>query len=388
MVKRISFLVVPLLTLFLFSLPASAVEGLSPQSTDYSPDYEKEYEDFLAAVPDEIASLLPPGIFSDNFDERAEGARELTEPEGFLRIILDMLGFHIKDALGMFARIIALVLLSSLAHAMFKSIGSDAVEEPFSLCTTAAIVAAIIGEQGEMIRMVDLFLERLLTLVNSMLPIIGVLYAAGGNVGTAAVGSSSLALFIAVCENVCGRTLLPAVGICLAFSAASAFSSQLSLGEISGTFKRIYTYGLGLLMAIMALVMGMQNQLAAKADSLGARAAKYAVGSFIPVVGGTVGDSLRTVAAGVEYIRATVGSVAIAVILLLLLPSLISLALGKSAVNISSSVAKMLGCEREGRLLSEIGNVYGYMMAVCSICSVLFIYALTLFVRCSAAAGG
>ena len=133
--------------------------------------------------------------------------------------------------------------------------------------------------------------------------------------------------------------------------------------------------------------MTVQNQLSAKADSLGARAAKYALGSFIPVVGGTVGDSFRTVAASVEYIRSTVGGIAILVILLLLLPPLISLALGRSAVNITSAVAKMLGCEQEGRLLSEIGNVYGYMIAVCSICSVVFIYALTLFVRCSAASG-
>ena len=150
----------------------------------------------------------------------------------------------------------------------------------------------------------------------------------------------------------------------------------------------MYTYGIGLLMAIMAMVMGMQNQLTAKADSLGARAAKYALGSFIPVVGGTVGDSFRTVAASIEYIRGAAGGLAILIILLLLMPSLISLALGRSAVNISSAVAKMLGCEREGRLLSEIGNVYGYIMAVCSICSVLFIYALTLFMKCSAAIGG
>ncbi|MBQ8208228.1 MAG: hypothetical protein IJZ89_05790 [Clostridia bacterium] len=376
--------IILILVMIFFTLPLSATDDLAPPAVDY----EKEYNSFISSIPDEIAELLPRGIFSEDVTERTEAVTELTEPVGFLGIILDMLGFYMKDALGMFARLMALVLLSALAHAMFGSMGNKALREPFSLCTTAAIVAAVIGEQTEMIRMADQFLERLLTLVNSMIPLIGVLYAAGGNVSTAAAGTASLSLFLSICENLCGITLMPAVGICLAFSAASAFSSHLSLGEISGTFKRMYTYGLGLLMAIMALVMGMQNQLTAKADSLSARAAKYAVGSFIPVVGGAVGDSLRTVAASVEYIRSAVGGIAIIVIIILLLPPLISLALGRSAVNISSSAAKMMGCEREGRLLSEIGNIYGYMMAVCSICSVIFIYALTLFIRCSAAAGG
>ena len=383
MVKKCFFVAMLFTMAVMLSLPLAATYELSPIA-----DYESEYEDFLAGIPEEIIPFLPDGIFSDNAEERMEAVEEIAQPEGFLAIIFDMLGFRMKDALGMLARLISLVLLASVAHSMYSSIGGEASREAFSFCTTAAIVAAVIGEQSEMIKMADQFLERLLTLVNSMLPLIGVLYAAGGNVGTATVGTTSLGFFISVCENLCAVTLMPAVGICLAFSAASAFSSGISLGEISGTFKKMYTYGIGLLMAIMAMVMGMQNQLTAKADSLGARAAKYALGSFIPVVGGTVGDSFRTVAASIEYIRGAAGGLAIIIILLLLMPSLISLALGRSAVNISSAVAKMLGCEREGRLLSEIGNVYGYIMAVCSICSVLFIYALTLFMKCSAAIGG
>lgn len=371
-----------LLAVIFFSLPVSALDGLAPMT-----DYSAEYDGFISAIPDDVAPLLPEDIFSNDITEYSAGGEELAEPQGFFGILMKMLGFCMKDALMMFARLIALVLLSAVAHAMFSSVGSSLLKEAFGFCTTAAIVTAVIGEQAEMIKMADAFLERLLTLVNSMIPLVGVLYAAGGNVSTAASGTASLSFFLSVCENLCGLTLMPAVGICLAFSAASAFSSHLSLGEISATFKRIYTYGLGLLMAIMSLVMTVQNQLSAKADSLGARAAKYALGSFIPVVGGTVGDSFRTVAASVEYIRSTVGGIAILVILLLLLPPLISLALGRSAVNITSAVAKMLGCEQEGRLLSEIGNVYGYMIAVCSICSVVFIYALTLFVRCSAASG-
>lgn len=368
--------------LFLFAFPVSAFE--EPSSLV---DYESEYDSFIGSIPNEVAERLPQGIFSDDIAERQKAVSELSEPAAFFGIILDMFGFYMKDAFGMLARLMALLLLSALAHSMFGSIGGGSLRDAFSFCTTAAIVSAVIGEQMRMIKMVDLFLERLLTLVNSMIPLIGVLYAAGGNVTAAASGTSSLTLFLAICENLCGLTLMPAVGICLAFSAVSAFSPNLSLGEISGAFKRTYTYGLGLLMAIMALVMGTQSLLASKADSLGARAAKYAVGSFIPVVGGTVGESLRTVAASVEYIRGTVGGIAIIVILLLLLPSLISLALGRSAVDITCAAAKMLGCEKEGKLLGEIGNVYGYMMAVCSICSVIFIYALTLFVRCSAASG-
>ncbi len=379
MVKRLLFAL--FLLSFFLSLPVSASEQ------GYY-DYEKEYNDFISEIPEDVKDLLPDGVFSGDQEEIAKAVNDATSPATFFKTILNMLGFRMKDALGMLARMIALLLVSSLTRNIIKSSGASSIGEAFDFCATSGIAAAFLYEQAVMVKLASDFLQRLLAMVNSMIPIIGVLYAAGGNVSAATSSVASLGFFLAVCENICAATLIPAVGICLAFSAVSLFSPQFSLGEISGTFKKLYTYGLGLLAAILSLVMSIQTQLASKADSLGARAAKYALGSFIPVVGGTVGESFRTVAASVDYIRGAVGGLSIVVILLLLLPPLISLSLGRSAVSISKCVAQMLGCETEAKMLSEIGNIYGYMIAVCSVCAVIFIYALTLFVRCNSAVGG
>ncbi len=349
-------------------------------------DYEKEYDEFTSGIPDELKPYLPEEVFSGSEEERAKAVTELTDPKNFLGIIFEMLGFRMKEALRMLASLLALVLVSAVASKMLA--GSENISSAFEICRSAVMILTVIGGQAALLKSAGEFINRLLAMVNSMLPIMGVLYALGGNVGTATAGTSSLGIFIAVCENFCGLTLMPITGICLAFSLASAFSENSSLGEISGAVKRAYTYGLGLLASIMALIMGMQNQLTAKADSLGARAAKYALGSFIPVLGNTVGENLRTAAAGIEYIRGATGTLAIIIIMLFLLPTLISLALGRSAVNISASVSGMIGLEKEKKFLSELGNIYGYLIAVCSICSLLFIYALTLFVKCSAALGG
>ncbi|MBQ8005471.1 MAG: hypothetical protein IJ303_04075 [Clostridia bacterium] len=380
MVRFFSFLL--LISLF-FVLPAASSEP----AYVIDDEYKDEYDSFLESIPKEISGMLPHEIYSDDVSESAKGIIAVTAPEKFLDIIIDLVGLNIGEGLRIFASLIALIFISGCANNLFKSSSFDALQEPFSLCISAAMMLVFIGEQMKIVRMVDLFLTRLLTMVNSMIPLIGVLYSVGGNVSTAASGTASLSAFIWLCENIFARTLFPVVGISLALSVASAFSSHLSFGEISSSVRRIYTYSSGLLMALMAFVMGVQNQLSAKADSAFIRAGKYALGSFIPIVGGAVGDSLRTVGAGVEYIRTSVGSLGIIMIIILLLPALISLGLVKGAVNLSSSLAKLIGCEREGKMLSELGSIYGYMMAVCSICSVLFIYALTLFVKCSAAGG-
>jgi hypothetical protein len=99
-----------------------------------------------------------------------------------------------------------------------------------------------------------------------------------------------------------------------------------------------------------------------------------------------VGDTLRTVAGGVSYLKSIVGISGIVFVVLLLLPVLISLVLTRLVFLLTSGVADMLGCETEGKLLSELSSVWGVMIAVVSMCAVMFIFALVIFVRITIAA--
>ena len=100
-----------------------------------------------------------------------------------------------------------------------------------------------------------------------------------------------------------------------------------------------------------------------------------------------MGESLRTVAAGVGYLKSVVGILGIWLLFLLLFPLLLSLLLSRLAFLFSSSIAESLGCEEESRLLGEIGHVYACMLAAVSAGGVMFILAMTIFVRCAVALG-
>lgn len=371
--KTVAFLFV----LLFFLVPAEVSAFEMPGTYD---DYG-EYDNFVESIPDDVKNSLPQGIF----DTDGSVLRETASPKGIFSVIWEMLGFNIKDAVRMLSKLCFIVILAAVFKAMEGNFEGKNVSEAFSVCTGAAFSIMILGEQTQMIRAVSNFLDRLCALVNSMIPLIGVLCAAGGNVSLASSGTASLSFFILVCENFCGKTLVPMVGLCTAFAVASVFSSRTDAGSLAGTVKRTYTFILGLFMTVMGLVMSTQTTLAARADSLSARAMKYAVGTYIPVVGGSIGESLRTVGASVDYIRSSVGTLGIVIIIVLLCPTLLSLVFARLSLAFSAFVSRILGLEREAKLISELENIYGYMIAVCSVSSVLFVYALTLFVRSNSA---
>ena len=98
-------------------------------------------------------------------------------------------------------------------------------------------------------------------------------------------------------------------------------------------------------------------------------------------------DTLRTLSSSVGYLKSICGIGGIMFIILLVLPTLITLLLTRAVFILAVAVADLVGCENESKLLSELGSVYGVLVAVISMCSVMFILALTIFVRCTVALG-
>ena len=194
-----------------------------------------------------------------------------------------------------------------------------------------------------------------------------------------------MSAFLAVAEFVGGKLLFPTVGACIALAAVPIFSPELNVRSLSACIKRCFTFGLGFLMMLLSALLAMRSGLAQKADSVSARTVKYIASSVIPVVGGSIADSLRTVGASVEYLRTTVGIAGILLIAVLLIPVLVNVLLTRFGLILASSVAELLSCSAEARLLSELHGVYGYVLAVSVMCAVMFVFSMTLLVRTAVA---
>ena len=348
--------------------------------------FAEEYKEMLDALPEDIADLLPEKLFSDKVGDLVDGAREVTDFWYIVNLVLRYLGLELKSAIRLLAALMGIILLAATLNAVKTSFSSSGVSEAFSMCSACAVFLTAVTAQFNLVSSVSEFFGRITVLVNSMLPLMGALYAMGGNVTGAVVNHSSLMIFMTIVENLCAGTAMPAAGICMAFSAVNALSPNMGIGGISSFFKKIYTGALTLTMTVFTTVMAAQSLLASKADSLAGRAAKFAIGNMIPLVGSALAGTLGTVVTSVEYIRAGVGVVGVIVVILLLLPTLLTLLVTKYVFSIASGGAELLGCGAEGKMIAELSGINGFLMASACICSVVIIFILTIFAKCAAAA--
>lgn len=345
-------------------------------------------EGFLQLIdilPQETRTELPDsGVFEDS-EGAAEALLQMLDARHVLSLGLQMIKDGLLSSVKLFASLCGLLIVSSVISALCRSFLSEALLGAYSFCSATVIFASVIHMQREHILAVELFFERLTAMMSAMVPVTGAIWAMGGNVTTASVGTTQLYVFVSICEGMCAKSIVP---VCCAFTALAICNTlcpDMGLRGLIGAFKKIYSFSLGLIMTLLVASLSAQTTLTAAADCTAARAARLVSANVIPVVGGSVGETLRTVATGVQYLKGVVGVWGIVFIALLTLPVFLSLVLTRLAFLLAAGVADMLGCETEEKLLTELGGIYAIMVAVVSVSAVMFIFALTIFTKTAVA---
>lgn len=347
----------------------------------------EEYQAMLKALPDDVAALLPEALYSSDIDKVAQGASETLDFGYWIRTIGRAIGLKVGDALRLLATLLGILVLAAVLNAVKASFASPSMGNVFSLCSSAAVFLLAVSSLYGILQSVSTFFQNLCLFANALIPMMGTLYAMGGNVSSAVVSHSALMLFMTLTENFCARSVIPVSGMCMAFSAAGILAPEMNLGGLSGFFKKLYTTALTFLMSAFCTVMAAQSLLASKADNLTGKAAKFAVGNLIPVVGSSLAGTMGTVGYSIEYIRASVGVVGVVGILLALVPTLTTLLVTKLALSLATGAAEALGCVQEGKIVAELSGINGFLLAAACICSVTLIFMLALFTKCSSAVG-
>lgn len=352
---------------------------------------DEPVSDFFEAageLPREIQERLPEGFLEGDAESLGAAVESAGSFENLLRTLWNYVSLGLSGALSLFASLLGVIVLSAVFKAFRQTVSGDGVKQAVSLLASLVTATMLLHVQYDVLNMAKGFFESLSFLVNAMAPIMATLYAMGGNVRAALVGQGGMMTFVALLESVTAKTVFPVMGFCTALAVSSAVAPQVKLGGVLNLIKKCYVFFLGALMLLLTFTLSVQTALAAAQDSVAMRGAKMLAGNAIPVVGASVGETLKTVAGSVTFLRSTVGLGGVLLVVFLVIPPLVSVLLHRLAFMAAGVAAEVLGCETESKLIGSFVTIYGYLLAAISICAVTFIFLLTLLVRCRVAIGG
>ena len=352
---------------------------------------EEHISDVLSDIAKDVSNSSEiesiEDIFEGNIGQTGEALLDSFDISRLISEISAMVSSLFKGSFTLLCAISGILFISAVCHKLCQGLSSASLQKGFEFCSSATIGAAFISLQISPIDKTADFFDSLTSLVEALIPVTGIVWAMGGNVSTASVGTATLYFLLALMQKLCAAAVVPVCCIMMICAVCSAVSDGGLLGGFTGAVKKIYNFFIAAIMVIVVFALGAQTSIAASADTVAARGGQLLTSTLIPGVGGAIGDTLRTVAGSVQYVKSVIGFGGILFVGALTLPTIISLLMVRLVFLITSALAQMLECKKEATLLSELGNIYACLLGAVCICAVTFCFCLAVFVKCTVAVG-
>lgn len=360
-----------IITFLIFTAILSVFTSVSVKAEDI--DY---ITPIIDGLPDDIRARMPNGTISDSVANGELGFNFVSE------IIKESATDALCSYGNLFPLLLGTVLISSTASLHFSDVMSGKGREAVSLISCLSIGILILTEEITRTDDIVLYGTGVSAFVATLAPALSLINAASANSISAAVTSSGFLLFSSAVEFITTFIFTPLYKCSLAVGVVAAVTPKEGGTEpLSAFLRRSFTTLISATALVYVTVLSYQTTLAAATDGVAVRSLKFAVSSSIPIVGGVLSDTVRTVASGLSVIRGSAGVIGIAAIIALTLPILTKLFISGTVYGAMAFISEMLGCERESRLFSSVRSSLGLATAMVSVTAIVFIVSAAIFMK-------
>lgn len=374
--KRFIFWFTILLILFgITSSCAWADEESNAASIQDKLDFS-EIEEYVNKVDEEIQEHLPELSISKFYEEIKKGNYSWNIKD----ILKGLIGYLFKEVLansGLLAKLLILAVasavLSNLQSAFDKgniAILGHGVIYLVLISIALSSFSITINTAKEAIDIMTGFLYALMPLLLSLL-------AAMGGVTSAALIHPAMIVMLGFATTMIKTIVFPLIYFMAVINMVSHIAPNFKVGRLAGLFKDLSIGFLGIVMTIFVGFLGMQGLAGSVADGLTIKAAKFATGAFIPVVGKPLADALDTVIGTSLILKNGIGILGVIVIFLLCaIPALKIIAI-TLIYRIVAALIQPFGDNQLSEALHSLANSFLLVFAAVAAVGLMFFFIIT-----------
>lgn len=166
---------------------------------------------------------------------------------------------------------------------------------------------------------------------------------------------------------------MPLVGISGALGITGAMMPTLRLSAISEMIRKTMTTALAAAASLFTGFLGLKSILSSSADRLITKGVKLASGTFIPVVGGAIGEAYSSVLGSFGLLKNTIGIYAVTAFFVICIPVIINLALWVIAMRAACALSDLLDSRVCSEILRNTAYIFSMMNTLLILCMVVFV---------------
>ncbi len=281
------------------------------------------------------------------------------------------------------ASILVLALLSSIIKSLENSFSSSSVTIITNYIVFITVVTLTLVSFKDLLALCYSTIDNIIGLVNIIIPImISLLVLIGFPITSTALNPIFIG-GIAAINLVFKKFIFVTISLAFAILVVNNITDNIKLNRLSSFIKQINMVTLGAVFTIYLGLVSIQGLYVTSFDKFTVKTAKFAIGKFIPVVGGFVSDSVDILLSSSQLIKNVFGGIGLVVLVGICIIPVIKILSVILVYKLCAITIEPIGEDNLANFLNQVANLMIVILATIIAVTTMFFVTMAILTSIS-----
>lgn len=280
---------------------------------------------------------------------------------------------NITKYLPLIFTILGLSLLN-LFISSFKSGSNEGLQNIINFVTFAVIILLLSFNFKSIISSCQETLLGIKNQIDSIMPIMLTLLTAIGGTTSVGIYKPVVAILSGGITTIFSTFIYPLFILSFILIVVGSLTSSIKLNKFIDLIFSVFKWVIGFVFTLFSAFLTFQGITAGRYDGISVSATKFAIKSYIPIIGGYLSDGLDFIVLSSVLIKNAIGVAGLVIIVLTILSPIIELLILKFSLQFLSAILETLGDERISNLITKCSKIVLFPIVI--LLAVSFMYLL------------
>ncbi len=339
-------------------------------------------EEIVTSLSTSAKTLFSSSSFVDKVTAVISG--EYTDSaSSFFSAVMSIFLDGLKGYIPIIASIISISILGGMISNLKPMTDGKSIGNIVHFVTYGLVIIFLGTTLVQLISTTSSTLNVIKSTFDAIFPILLTLLTAVGGTVSVGIYQPAIALLSEIFASLITYLLLPIFIFSIIFSLIGNLSNHVKLDKFVSFLQGTFKWVIGLCFTIFLGFVSIQGIMAGAVDGLSIRTAKFAIKSYIPIIGSYMSDGLSIIMASSVLIKNAVGGVGLFLLLAIVISPVINIVIFMLALKFMAGVIEPIGDKKIANFVSDISKSLSLLVAL--LVAVSFMYlVLTGLIMCSA----
>lgn len=277
-------------------------------------------------------------------------------------------------------QLIVLAIICGILTNLQSSFGKEGVGEVAFFACYIFLVGVMIKSFTYAVNLGRDVIDNMVMFMQSMVPTLMTLLISTGNITSASIFQPAILFSVQIIGTIIKNFLIPVLFFTTALSMVNNISDKFHVTKLIDFMKQLGKWCLGILLTGFIGVITVQGLASSVVDGVGSKTAKFAVGNFIPVVGGILSDAVDTVIGCSLILKNAIGIAGLIIIVLICFIPVVKIMALITIYRLTGAIIEPVSDKRIVQCITDLGNSLTLIFAMVVSVAVMFLLSITIVI--------